>query len=132
MKELIGSRSRFLISIALLFVVLSILNSCTKTTDNMTPMGSGTGAKGTGGPGTNEVWIQGMVYNPASITVASGTTIKWTNKDGVAHTVTSKTGLFDSGTISNNGTYSFTFSTAGTFQYYCTIHPTMIGSVVAN
>lgn len=84
------------------------------------------------GPGANEVWIQGRAFNPATITVTAGTTITWTNKDGVNHTVTSTTALFDSGTIANNGTYSHTFNSTGTFTYTCTIHPDMAGTVIVN
>jgi plastocyanin len=133
MKKLVGSKSRFLTGIGLLLIILSISGSCTKTMDNMTSIGSTPGSKGDpGGPGINEVWIQGMAFNPSSITVSAGTTIKWTNKDAVAHTVTSDTDLFDSGSIVNNGTFSFTFSSAGILKYHCTPHPTMVATVVVN
>jgi plastocyanin len=120
MKTLIFSKNRIFLSMAILFSILSITSSCTKTTDNQ------------GTPGTNEVWIQGMAFDPTTITVTSGTTITWTNKDGVAHTVTSNTGLFDSGTINANGTYSHMFATAGTYPYHCTIHPSMTATVIVN
>jgi plastocyanin len=133
MKKLIGPQSRLLIGIASLFAILTISNSCTKTMDNMYGMGSGTGNKGgSGGPGTNEVWIQSMAFNPLTISVAAGTTITWTNKDAVSHTVTSTTNLFNSGAIGTNGTYSFTFTTSGTYPYYCTIHPAMKATVTVN
>jgi plastocyanin len=137
MKKLIGSKSRFIIATGFLLAILSFSNSCSKPQDNMTNMGSTTGSGtvakgGSTGPGMNEVWIQGMAYNPSTITVTTGTTIIWTNKDAVAHTVTSSTGLFDSGSVGNNGTYSHTFTTAGTFQYFCIFHPSMVASVVVN
>ena len=129
MKRLIGSKIRLLIGTAFLLEILTIVNSCSKSTAYKTP----SPAPGTkGGPGTNEVWIQGMVFSPASITVAAGTTITWTNKDGVAHTVTSDTGLFDSGSMSNGATFSPTFSTAGTFPYHCSVHPGMKATVAVN
>ena len=81
------------------------------------------------GPGANEVWIQSMAFNPGSITVTVNTTVTWTNKDGVAHTVTSNTGLFDSGTMNNGATYSHQFTTAGTYPYHCTPHPSMTATV---
>ena len=87
---------------------------------------------GTGSPATNEVFIQGMSFSPATISVAAGTTITWTNKDAVAHTVTSSTGAFDSGSIAANGTWSFTFTVAGTYNYACSFHPSMTGKVVVN
>jgi plastocyanin len=137
MKKLAGKKSRYLIATGFLVAILSISNSCSKPQDNMTNTGSAAGSStvtkgGSAGPGTNEVWIQGMAYSPSTITVTAGTTITWTNKDGVAHTVTSSTGLFDSGSIGTNGTYSRTFTTTGTFQYYCIIHPSMVASVVVN
>jgi plastocyanin len=73
-----------------------------------------------------------MAFNPVTITVAAGTTITWTNNDGVAHTVTSDTALFDSGSIPSGGTYSHTFSTAGTFAYHCKFHAGMTATVVVN
>ncbi len=87
---------------------------------------------GSGGPLLNEVFIQSMTFNPGTITVAANTTITWTNKDAVAHTVTSNSGLFDSGNIGNNGTYSHLFTTAGTYPYFCTIHPSMTATVIVN
>ena len=129
MKWLIGSKSRVLISTSLLIAILSILNSCSKTTAYDTP----SPAPGTkGGPGTNEVWIQGMAFSPATITVTAGTTIKWTNKDGVSHTVTSNDGIFDSGSLSDGSTFSYQFNTTGTFPYYCAFHAGMKASVIVN
>ncbi len=128
MKTLIVSKSKILIGTVVLFSILSISNSCTKSSmDNMYGTG-GTGSKGS--PGTNEVWIQGMAFTPSSITVKEGTTITWTNKDGVTHTITSDTGLFNSGSIGSGGTYTYTFSTAGTYQYHCSIHPSMTAKVI--
>jgi len=133
MKTIISSKGNLLMGIAMLFAILSISSSCTKSSDNMYGTGGNTGGTGgKGGPGTNEVWIQGMAFSPSSITVTAGTTITWTNKDGIAHTVTSDSGLFDSGSISANGTYSHLFATAGTYPYYCVIHPTMTATVVVN
>jgi len=108
-------------------LIISGITSCSKndTTSPYSSMNSNTG--GTGVPGANEVWMQSSAFTPASITVAKGTTIKWTNKDNVLHTVTSGVpnapdGLFDSGNIANGGTFSFQFNTVGTFQYYCRVH----------
>ena len=123
--------------LAILVAVISIMNSCKKPMDTMYGMTSTTGSTSgtTGGstsPGTNEVWIQGMAFSPATITVTAGTTITWTNKDAVAHTVTSTTSLFSSPSIGPNGTYSHLFSTAGTYNYFCTIHPSMTATVIVN
>jgi len=85
-------------------------------------------------PPANEVYIQNMAFTPATITVTVGTTLKWTNKDGIAHTVTSDTGstTLNSGNINSQGVFSFMFMVAGTYNYHCTIHPNMTGKVIVN
>jgi len=134
MKNLHSSKNRFLSGITILVATLMILNSCNKSSYNsMTGMTGGTGGTGgTSGPGANEVFIQGIAFNPATITVAAGTTITWTNKDPITHTVTSDSKLWDSGSVGPNGTFSFTFATAGTFPYHCNVHPSMTASVTVN
>jgi plastocyanin len=98
--------------------------------------GSNGGGGGGGGPGPNEVWMQNTSFNPSSITVDAGTTITWTNKDNVTHTATSGTpgnpdGIFNSGNMGANATFSFTFNTAGSYDYYCIPHASsMQASVV--
>jgi len=127
MKNLIGSKSRAFAGIVILFILV-ITGSCKKTMYDPSTGGSG----GKGGPGAGEVFIQGMAFNPLVLTVAKGTTITWTNKDAMDHTVTSDGGLFNSGSIASNGTYPHTFSSAGTFPYHCSIHPSMTGKIVVN
>ena len=133
MKNLIGSKSRLLTGISLLFVILSISYSCSKSSYNsMTGITGGTGGTGGTGPGVNEVFIQGLAFNPRTITVAANTTITWTNKDAIEHSVTSNTSLFDSGLIGSNGTFTYTFTTAGTYSYHCKVHPSMTASVTVS
>jgi plastocyanin len=118
--------NRFTSGAAFLIAILIVSVSCSKNSPLYGT--SSTGNKG-GQPGANEVWIQGMAFNPASVTVTAGTTIKWTNKDSITHTVTADDNSFDSGNIAANGTFSHTFSSAGTFTYHCKIHPNMTASV---
>ena len=80
-------------------------------------------------PTTHYINIQGYAFSPSSITINVGDTIVWTNYDSASHTVTSNDGTFDSGSITNGNTFSFTFTNAGTFDYYCAPHPGMTGSV---
>jgi plastocyanin len=117
---------RHLAGIVFLMTVFIVFTSCSK--DN--PYGGSSTTSSGGQPGANEVWIQDMAFNPGTITVKAGTTLKWTNKDSVTHTVTADDNSFDSGDIAVNGTFSHTFSTAGTFAYHCKIHPSMKASVV--
>jgi plastocyanin len=132
MRKSINSGSRFLISIGLLIAVMTISISCSKSS-----MANMTGTGGTGGnPGTvqgaNEVFIQGMAFSPSTLTVTAGTVVTWTNKDAVTHNVTSNPALFSSGGMGNGATYRFTFANTGTFNYSCTIHPSMTGTVIVN
>jgi plastocyanin len=133
MKKLSGSTGRFLIITTFLFAILLISDSCNKSSYNsmtgMTGGTYGTGGGGSGTPGLNQVFIQNMSFNPSTIMVSTGTTITWTNKDAIDHTVTSDTGLFTSAYIGPNGTYSYTFMTAGTYSYHCQIHSGMTASV---
>lgn len=69
--------------------------------------------------------IKNFMFVPATITVMKGATVTWTNDDTVPHTITSVTGLFDSGNIDPGATYSHTFTQTGSFEYSCTNHPNM-------
>jgi predicted lipoprotein with Yx(FWY)xxD motif len=73
--------------------------------------------------------IKGFAFGPADLTVPVGTTVVWTNEDDMAHTVTATNGAFDSGDLDKGGTFSFTFTKAGTFDYICSIHPSMKGRI---
>jgi amicyanin len=82
---------------------------------------------------TDSVNIDNFAFSPAKITVKVGTTVTWTNKDSVTHTVTSDDGsaaAFDSGNLESGKTYQFTFQKAGTYTYHCNIHPDMQGTIV--
>jgi plastocyanin len=81
-------------------------------------------------PADSQVAIQDFAFQPASVTVAVGTTITWTNRDSAPHTVTFRDGMADSGELSGGQTFRHTFATAGSFDYYCRIHPHMTGVVV--
>jgi plastocyanin len=82
---------------------------------------------------TMHVTIQNFAFNPQTLTVAPGTTVIWTNKDSVDHTVTSDTGAWpDSGSLAANKSFSHTFSKASTFPYHCAIHPFMKASVIVS
>ena len=127
----ITNHKRTLLSGVVLLSILMISFSCSKSSNAyMNPATTTPG--GSTGPGANEVFIQGMAFVPASITIAAGTTITWTNKDGIAHTVTSSTNLFNSGSLGPGKSFTFTFAKAGSFGYYCAIHPSMTATVTVN
>ncbi len=92
--------------------------------------GGGNGGGGGGGGGNPyAVTIYNYAFTPSSLTVPAGTTVTWTNKDNIGHTVTSDTGVFGSGTLNMNGTYSYKFMTAGSFPYHCSMHTYMKGTI---
>jgi len=69
-------------------------------------------------------------YSPANYTTTEGATVTWVNHDGTTHSVTSDTGLFDSGPLPPGASFSYTFTQAGTYQYACSYHPWMTGTIV--
>ncbi|MBI4778965.1 PQQ-dependent sugar dehydrogenase [Candidatus Falkowbacteria bacterium] len=77
----------------------------------------------------SKVKIKNFIFTPAAITVKAGTKIQWQNEDSVAHTVTSA-GNFDSGNIPANGYYELILASKGTYNYICTYHPLMKGTVI--
>jgi plastocyanin len=80
-----------------------------------------------GGP---QVTAENFNFVSASVTVPAGTTVVWTNADDVEHTVTASDNSFSSQPIETGGQFSYTFSTPGTYDYFCAIHPFMTGKVI--
>ena len=76
-----------------------------------------------------EVLIEGFAFEPGTTKVQAGTTVSWTNGDPTEHTVTAKDGSFSSEPLPNGKGFRVTFDQAGTFAYFCAIHPTMTGTV---
>jgi plastocyanin len=127
-----------LVTLSCILIITGLLAaiSCSTPSETTQPPGTETQVKPTGtatAPGPDfkpvAVTIENFAYSPASLTVPVGTTVTWTNNEATAHTVTSKTGLFDSEIMNKGDTFSYTFSDRGVFEYYCTIHPTMNGIV---
>jgi len=77
-----------------------------------------------------EVAIENFSFNPASVEILTGDTVRWKNADSVTHTVRGPT--FESGELKKGDTYDFLFTDAGTYNYNCSIHPSMKGTVVVN
>jgi plastocyanin len=82
-------------------------------------------------PAMVEVKIDNFSFGPQAQTVPVGTTVTWTNRDDIPHTVVSTDGVFKSKTLDTDEKFSYTFAKAGTFAYFCSIHPKMTGKVVA-
>jgi plastocyanin len=88
-------------------------------------------AGGGGGGGGTEVSMEGIAFQPAEVTVSAGDTVTWTNNDSVGHDVTADSfSSGDPGGMASGDTFEQTFEEAGTFDYVCTVHPGMEGTVV--
>lgn len=79
---------------------------------------------------TRGVSIRDFAFSPRTIEIRVGDTVRWTNRDSVAHTATARNGSFDTGLLSDGESGSVRFTTAGTYRYVCTPHPDMTGTVV--
>ena len=77
-----------------------------------------------------EVKIDNFSFGPQTLTIAAGTTVTWTNRDDIPHTVVSNDGAFKSKVLDTDERFSYTFTKAGTYPYFCSIHPKMTAKVV--
>jgi plastocyanin len=113
----------FILAVSSALIITSL--SCSKSKNNY---GGNQPPPGSTGVGTYNIF--NMAF-PAKITVKKGATVKWYNKDGYAHTVTSDDGTtFDSGNLAAGATFSYTANTVGTFDYHCNVHANMKGTLV--
>jgi plastocyanin len=79
----------------------------------------------------NGISIDNFTFNPPTLTVKAGTTVTWTNKDDIPHGIASANNAFArSKALDTDDSFSFTFTTPGTYQYFCYIHPHMTGTIV--
>ena len=104
--------------ILVVFIVLSIgvLSGCTQ---QQTPP-----------PATGKtITIKNFAFDPATLTIKVGENVTWTNEDSASHKVKEVNGIFESSTLGNGQSFTYIFTTAGTYNYTCTIHPSMKGTV---
>lgn len=76
-----------------------------------------------------QIDISGFAFGPADVTVPAGTTVTWTNLDGAPHKVVSDDGVWQSETLEDGDSFSFTLDTPGTYPYHCSIHPSMQATI---
>ena len=81
-------------------------------------------------PAAANVVMKNFDFAPMSLTVSAGTVVTWKNLDGEPHTVTSADGLFRSGALDQNDSFSFRFAKPGTYKYVCSIHPKMMAAII--
>ena len=110
------------VALALLVVAVA---GCSGAASSSTPPASTATGGSTSAPAAagTPVTIANFAFSPADVTIKAGGTVTWTNNDNVSHTVTGAD--FDSGPLAQGATFSHTFPAAGSFDYKCTIHPSM-------
>ena len=79
---------------------------------------------------TAEVKIDNFSFGPQTLNVSVGATVTWINRDDIPHTVVSNDGVFKSKVLDTDDKFSYTFSKAGTYPYFCSIHPKITGKVM--
>jgi len=79
---------------------------------------------------STEIKLDNFTFGPATLTVPVNSTVTWVNKDDIPHVIASNDGLFKSKALDTDDKFSYTFTKAGTYPYYCSIHPKMQGKVV--
>lgn len=109
----------FITVVAVVFLTLSLATS-PKTT----------GTERQSAPAITEVKIDDIGFSPGALKVACGTLVTWTNRDHIPHLVVSTKGLFKSKVLDTDERFSYRFFKAGTYPYFCSIHPNMTGKVV--
>ncbi len=80
--------------------------------------------------GEVEIEIEDFAFNPKTVTITVGTTVKWSNKDNAPHTVTGDDGSWGSNSLAKGDTFFFTFTQAGAFAYHCGVHPSMTATII--
>ena len=82
------------------------------------------------GKDANVVTIDNFSFGPGELNVAVGTTVKFVNHDDIPHTVVETNKVFRSKALDTDDSYSYTFATAGSFDYFCSLHPHMVGKII--
>lgn len=125
-------RSLWIVALAVVVIAAFALAGCSSQSggNTSTPPTGGTSGGGTSGGTATEVQvaISGFAFDPASVEIAAGGTVTWTNNDSASHTVTGSG--WESASLAQGDTFSHTFATAGTYDYACSVHPSMKGTVV--
>jgi plastocyanin len=117
-------------NVALALLLVTGVAACGSSSSGGTS-GGGSGSSGPSASGGNAITIQNFSFKPASLTVKVGTKVTFTNEDSATHTATSQSDkTIDSGDLAKGQTYTVTFSKPGTYNFICTIHPYMKGTII--
>jgi plastocyanin len=118
-----GAAAAGLALVVLVFATLSCGGGTSSGSESSTTASSSAG-------GGAQVVMKDIAFDPQTITINAGESVTWMNEDSVSHTVVADNGEFESGQLGQGETFSFTFASAGTYPYTCTIHPGMKGTIV--
>lgn len=113
--------------VALLTTVILAVSACGEEESTST---STSGSAPTTAEKSSVINISGNKFDPAELTVDIGTTVTWSNGDSTTHTVMAPSGAFNSGDFKSGQNFGYTFNEPGTYEYGCTIHPDMKGTVI--
>jgi plastocyanin len=100
----------------------AVMPSCTPATS-----AASTAAAAPNGPA---VTIDNFAFSPAALTVPAGTTVVWTNHDDLPHNIVERSQKFRSKALDTDDSFSYTFADAGTYEYFCGLHPKMVGKII--
>jgi plastocyanin len=119
----------FIVLILVGAIVASGCTTTTNTTPNPAPVNTTTQtpAPVNQNPQTYTINIQNNTFNPSSMQILVGDTVKWVNLDSVQHEPKGR--VFDSGSLGQNNTFEYTFNNSGNYVYQCAIHPSMLGTI---
>jgi plastocyanin len=123
------SRIFFWSACAIMLVLACSFSGCTSSQSPQTTTPTTQAPAG----GSNSIAIKNFAFNPATLTIKTGTTVTWMNQDGAVHQIASEAGTpvaFTSDSLANGASYQFTFTQPGTYTYHCTVHPSMKGTII--
>jgi len=121
MIKIVCMKKSLLFAVILLLSVIMLLNfACSKSSYN---------ASGGGTPPENPIYMRGSVFSVPNLTISAGSKVTWVNDDNMIHTVTANDASFNSGDINPGSSFSYTFNTVGTYNYYCMHHAGMTAVV---
>jgi plastocyanin len=125
-------KTKYLLAVATFILSVVLLVGCSSNSSQPTTSSAPTTQTSSTSASSSQqtVNISGFAFSPQTLTVSKGTTVTWTNNDSTTHTVTSDSGVWDSGNIAPGKTFSSAFNQTGTFPYHCKIHSSMTAKIV--
>lgn len=113
-----------------ILIIVVVLSGCISTNNNQNISNNNTSLNSVNTSSSQVVvTIKNFAFNPVELNIKKGTTVKWINNDGMAHTVTSK-GNFDSGRLDSGESFEFTFEQTQEYDYLCSYHPSMTAKII--